>query len=280
MAGVKPLELVHRFTDILAAINQQPGLNITDLARATKISRGAVNRFVIAIEEMGFIRRDDRTKGYWPTSKTYELSSGLFQRSKLRASVIPYLADVCRQVGWTVNFSTITNSQLALVAHTDDISPLAGKPRQPDLFRPLVGRAAGHVLLAAQNNEVLSDILTVAFSDNPHLYSDAGITLEQMPDILESVKRQGYAAWTVSSVKRTSIAVLVPSTEPASYSISVGFDSDTISIDDAVSHCLSALKTCAQKISRNLPRGLQDGDQDRDARRPAPLKRDAGRGMT
>lgn len=261
MAGVKPLELVARFTDILVAINERPGVNITELARMTRISRGAVNRFVIAIEDLGFIRRDDRSKGYWPTSKTHELSNGLSQRARLRSSVIPYLAEACRQVGWPVNFSTITNSQLALVAHTDDISPLADSPRQPDLFRPLIGRAAGHVLLAAQNPSVLKDILAVALADDPDLYSNAGISPDEVPGILEEATHKGYAAWTVRQAKRTSIAVVVPDTDSVRYSISVGFDSDAIEIEGAIAHCLSVLNDCARTISHNLRNDLlPDGD--------------------
>ena len=255
MAGVEPLELVSRFVDIMAAINEEAGIKITEIAHATGISRGAVNRFVISIEEMGYIRRDDRTKGYWPTSKTLELSCGLSHRAEVRASVLPYLAAACRDVGWPVNFSTISNSQLALIAHTDDISPLAGKPRQPDLFRPLVGRAAGHVLLAGQSEDVRKDILAVALTDNRGLYTDAAISPADLERILQDVAKQGYGTWTVEPAKRASIAVPVTGSDTIKYSVSVGFDADAMTVDEAVAHCLSALQTCAADISQRLQNG-------------------------
>lgn len=275
MAGIQPLESVERLVKVLAAINGSDGINITDLSEESGLSRAAVNRYVVTLVSLGYVYRDARARTYRPTSKTHELSRGVNREDALKTAVLPFMQQTCKEVGWSLNFSRVKNSQLTLIAHTDDISPLVTRQRENLLMRPLVGRAAGHVLLAHMPDSVKNDVLTVAEQEDQHLFTRAGSSRIMLETQLDEVRRQGYAMQIAPGSRLNSIAVPIKVRGGVPFSLSVGVDTAVLRRDVLVERLLKPLRACSEAIGQCL----EDVDTDRwlnaatpslDSQRPSP----------
>lgn len=252
MAGIQPLESIERLIKILTAINAVKGINITDLATATGLSRAAVNRYVISLVDLGYVYRDSRARTYRPTAKTYELSRGYNREEALKATVLPAMQAACKEIGWPLNFSRLKNAQLTLITHTDDISPLVKKQRDHMLMRPLVGRAAGHVLLAHLPPEVKDDVLTIALQEDTDLFARADLTLEAFDHLLADIRTQGYAHSATPGTRLNTIAVPVRIRDAFPFSLSAGVDQAVLPASALADRFLESLQNCSQEISRRL----------------------------
>lgn len=252
MASIQPLESVERLVNILAAINAHDGINITDLSRTCALSRAAVNRYVITLVDLGYVFQDTRSRAYRPTTKTHELSRGVNREEALKTAVLPLMQDTCKEIGWPLNFSRVKNSQLTLIAHTDDVSPLATRQRESLLMRPLVGRAAGHVLLAYMPDSIKSDVLTIAEQEDPDLFTRTdfdAVTLEQH---LHGVRKQEYAMQIAPGSRLNSIAVPIHLRSGVPFSLSVGVDAAVLQRNVLVDRLLKPLNKCAHAIGKCL----------------------------
>lgn len=250
--GIEAIEGVERCITVLRAISRHGGLTISALARHTEISRAAVNRFVISLVELGYVYSDPRTHTYHVTSKTLELSKGVSRDAQLRQAVLPVLQKTCRDIGWSLNFSTIRNVQLTLIAHTDSISPVLQKQRDTTLMRPLLGRAGGHVLLAFLSDAVRADILAIAEYENPSIYDDAGLTLEQVQTELAEIRSKGYAVSTLARTAMHTLAVPVHIGESVPFSLSAGAYASVLPLNKVTTRLLKPLQACSKRITQQL----------------------------
>ncbi len=247
--AIEPIDGIERCAEVLRAINAGGGLTISDLARRTGMSRAAVNRFVVSFVELGYVYCDPRTHTYHVTSKTLELSRGVSRDEQIRLSVLPVLQKTCREIGWSLNFMTIRNAQLTLIAHTDSVSPLILRRRKTMLMRPLLGRAGEHVLLAYLPKEIRNDVLSVAQYHTPTLYDDAGLSVEPM---LEQVKKDGYAVVSLPERRLNLLAVPVHIGSTVPFSLSVGIYESVAPPEALVQRLFEPLKSCSAEISRQF----------------------------
>lgn len=252
MAGIKPLEGVERFLAVLTAMNVQPGMTVSDVSRMVGIPRAAVNRYIVTLVELGYVFRDERTKAYRVTSKVLELSRGIAAEQRIREAIRPAMVETCAEIGWPMTFTTIRNARVALIAHTDARSPFTEKPREQSVTSPLVGRSAGHVLLAFRSPSVSADLLKVALEDDPGLYSRADITAGQFPAELERVRQQRFAGTFLTGVERGAIAVPVLTRDEDPFALSAGFLGNMLDLPAAQDRFLGPLRACAARIEKAI----------------------------
>jgi DNA-binding IclR family transcriptional regulator len=249
---------------------------MSDLSRQAALSRSSVNRYVVTLVELGYVFRDERTNKYRPTSKTLELSRGVTRDQKIRGIVLPSMRQTCRAVGWPMNLSTIKNAHIILIAHTDDISPLASKERGTMLMRPVLGRAAGHVLLANLPKPVAADILSIALQHNPRLYSEINLDPKDIPEHLKVVLQKGYDVFRTVNTRLITVAVPVYIKDAVPFALSASANASVMSITTAVKRFLAPLRECADNITKSLlttdtDRWL-DNNLDTNTVHPAPSK--------
>ena len=250
--AVESLESVARFTAILAAVSQTKGATITELTRQVSLSRAAVNRYVVSLLNLSYIYRDERSHRYRATSKTMELSKGASREQLIRETVLPALISATHEIGWPINLSTVKNAQLTLVAHSDAASPFMARQRDYMQMRPLIGRASGYVLLAFMPFELRQDVLKVALSYNPNLFTDAETERDNLESTLSEVRKQGYAVGYVSRAKINTLAVPLIIEDDVLFSVSAGIYESVLSHEELTSRLLLPLRNCATKLSSKM----------------------------
>lgn len=252
MAKIQPLESIERFAKILRAVNAVDGTTMSDLALAVDLPRSAVNRYIVTLVNLGYVFRDERTRAYHPTSKTHELSKGVKREQKIQLTVLPVLQKTCRDIGWSLNFTTLKNAQVTLIANTDSMSPLAAKQRKSMLMRPVLGRAAGHVLLAYLAEPIRQDVLSMAAQQMPNLHTQAGLAPEQITNLLSDIRTAGYAASKTAERRLNTIAVPVHIDGTVPFCVSVGVDATVLNLEDVVKRLLTPLQSCSEQLTECL----------------------------
>ncbi|GEM_PF-2331658 len=252
MAQIQPLESIERFARVLGAVNAADGITMSDLSQAVDLPRSAVNRYIVTLLKLGYIFRDERTLTYQPTAKTFELSKGATRDQALRLTVLPILHRTCRDIGWSLNFTTLKSAQLTLIANTDAVSPLVTKQRRTMLMRPLLGRAAGHVLLAYLTQPVRDDVLAMAVQQSSTLYEESGIDSKSVPKLLSDIVNSGYAASKTVNKQLNTIAVPVHVNGAVPFCVSVGVNDSVLSLGQVTEKLLDPLLSCAEELTQCL----------------------------
>lgn len=252
MARIQPLESIERLAKIMRSINAVDGITMSELAFDVDLPRSAVNRYIVTLVNMGYVFRDERTRAYRPTTKTHELSKGIMREQKIQQTVLPILNDTCREIGWSLNFTTLKNAQVTLIANTDSVSPLATKLRKTMLMRPVLGRAAGHVLLAYLPEVIRRDVLSMAEQQTTDLYAQADITQDRIEVLLNEIRDTGYAASKTLKRRLNTLAVPVHIEHTVPFCLSVGVDETLLSLSDIKSRLLTPLKFCSRRLTECL----------------------------
>ncbi|MGY8963688.1 MAG: IclR family transcriptional regulator [Rhodospirillales bacterium] len=252
MAKIQALESIERFARILSAINAADGITMSGLSQVVDLPRSAVNRYILSLLQLGYIFRDERSLTYQVTSKTFELSKGATRDQALRLTVLPILHRTCRKIGWSLNFTTLKNAQLTLIANTDALSPLVTKQRRTILMRPLLGRAAGHVLLAYLTQPVRDDVLTMAKQQSLTIYEESGIDPKSIQKLLSDIVYLGYAASKTVKKKLNTIAVPVHLNGAVPFCVSVGVNDSILSLDQVIEGLLEPLLSCSEELKQCL----------------------------
>lgn len=250
MPGIRPLECVARATTLLRHLNEFDGVSISELARSTGISRGATNRYIVSLEDQGFVARDSATQTVRVTAKTLSLSSGASHDDWHTAVARPVLVKACHDFGWPLSLGTIRGARLAILENTDCESPLVITPLRENLLVPIVGRSGGHVLLAYKTSALRDQILRIALSRDAHLFTRARLSFRQLMRQLSDIRRRGFAITKVPGVNWATFSVPVGDGSSIEYCLTVRFRPSAVSHQDAAKRFLPNLQATARTLAQ------------------------------
>ncbi len=252
MSGVQSLDVVERIVTVLRTLNAFDGVTVSELSKLSNVPRAAVNRYLVTLIELGYVARDDTSRKYTVTPKVLELSSGA-PRNDWGATVVrPIIVETCKAMGWPLSFATIRNSRLAVLENTDPESPLIVYPMREHIVLPLLGRSAGHVLLAHKAKDVRNDILRSALLQDHNTFSRTPYDQKSLDDLLEQVAAQGYAITKLAGLNWMTLSVPVSVNGSVDYAVSNRFHPTAVTVSDAVGRFLAPLQECAETLGQQL----------------------------
>ena len=252
MSGVSPLEIVERAITVLRNINSFDGVTVSELAKLSGVTRAAVNRYLVTWEQLGYVERSRATRKYTVTPKVLEFSSGALRDDWITTHVRPHLIQTCKVMGWPLGFAAIRNSQLTVLENTDAESSMIVYPMREHITLPLVGRSAGHVLLAYKSEDVRKDILSAALAKDRYLFTRAQMDSTQFENDLKRTRTQGYALSKVPGVNWGTLSVPVEVNGDVDFALSNRFHPSAIPLDRAAERFLSPLQKCAKALAKTL----------------------------
>lgn len=252
MSGVSPLEIVERAITVLRNINAFDGVTVSELAKLSGVTRAAVNRYLVTWEQLGYVERSSTTRKYTVTPKVLEFSSGSLRDDWITTHVRPHLIQTCKTIGWPLGFAAIRNSQLTVLENTDAESSMIVYPMREHMTLPLVGRSAGHVLLAYKSETVRGDILSAALAKDRYLFTRAQMDSNQFENDLAQTRTQGYAISKVPGVNWGTLSVPIEVNGGVDFALSNRFHPSAVSMDRAVDRFLLPLQKCAKTLAKTL----------------------------
>lgn len=100
---------VQSFASGVAVLNafgpSQASMSLPEIAAAAGVSRSAAQRFAHTLEALGFLDKDPVTKRYSLSSRTLDIGCRFLDAHPMLARANPYLLDLCRETGETVNLA-------------------------------------------------------------------------------------------------------------------------------------------------------------------------------
>jgi IclR family pca regulon transcriptional regulator len=106
----KAFQVLHAFD---GPDRQMPLSRIAELA---ELDRSATQRLVYTLETLGYLRRVHNTRNYALTSKLLQFGYNFLRSNELVGKASPYLLDISRTVGETVNLHEIDGTDIVYLA--------------------------------------------------------------------------------------------------------------------------------------------------------------------
>lgn len=245
-----------RVLGVLAQLNRTNGATVTELARATGVSRPALYRVLQALGALGYVRRRDDRDEYELTALVRSLSDGFREEDWLRTVARPLLKELQREVIWPTNLTTFHGNQMLLRETTRPASPMTIDGVTVGLRLPMLHSAAGRAYLAwcpARERDLI--LANLRASANP---ADA-IARDRrwVREVLATTRQRGYGEREEEGFERTG-AIVVPVLEGGRVLACVGitFMLAALNPQQAARKYLAHLQRCADAIAAGVPARL------------------------
>jgi IclR family KDG regulon transcriptional repressor len=163
-----------------------------ELSQSLGFHVATVSRILQTLRSKGFIQHNEKTRKFSLGPSTFELGRTIFQllQGNLLRIAMPYLVDLCEEVGETVVFETMSRSGEAVVtyivrgSHSLTVAPNIGDKI------PVHASPGAKSILAFSDPETVDTLLEGELrAYTPNTITDRKVFKKQ----LEEVKKQGFA---------------------------------------------------------------------------------------
>jgi DNA-binding IclR family transcriptional regulator len=234
------------------AASSEP-IGASELARVTGLPKSTVFRMARELVSLGALHTGRR--GYWIGLGLFELGNQHYP-SDVREAVQPYMADLCRATGLTVQAGLLDGSD---VAYLDRHVPKGGGTtrRQTELRVPAYCTAAGKVLLAAMSARKLAAMIGTEHEPIGFQPADDRVQNPPRPERLraqlEQTRRDGHA-FEFGEVETGLASIAVPLPVPGSKAVHSALEVRGPMDKLRPEHVLSAARITASAVSRAAAR--------------------------
>ncbi|WP_069812421.1 IclR family transcriptional regulator domain-containing protein [Streptomyces sp. TP-A0874] len=166
---------------------EHPSRSLSDVAKATGLSRAAVRRSLLTLHRLGYVRIEGAQFGLTP--KTLELGHAYLRALSTPQIAEPHLTDLMRDVKETTALSVLDGDYVVHVARVPVGGMVTVSIPVGSRF-PAYATAMGRVLLAGLDEEAFQAYLErVEFQP----FTDRTVrSAEQLRTIIEPVREDGY----------------------------------------------------------------------------------------
>jgi DNA-binding IclR family transcriptional regulator len=197
---------------ILAA-GREAGLSLSDVVKATGLSRPTAHRIVNVLVEEGIAEQRHKTKRYAIGHQVLELALARPSRSSFAVMADPHLAELARTVGDTAFLTIRTGMDALCVARVIGTYPVQVLSIEVGARRPLGVSSAGVMMLADLPPSEAREIIEKNANRFDGYRTSPASALEQVA----VARRNGYAvhhAGLVPGTKAISAAIKAPDGRP------------------------------------------------------------------
>lgn len=188
-AAVPLVSAAVRVLAVLDQLSRQRAIGLEDISREIKLAKPTVYRFLLTLQELGYVRRVDGDR--WAiTLKMFNMGSRALDHLDLHSAARPIAEKLSEELGETVHMGVLEGDSAVYVLKIESKYTIRMFSRVGRRM-PLYCTAIGKVLLAYSGEEereaALKGVRLLAFtkktlSNRPALYAE-----------LERIRAQGYA---------------------------------------------------------------------------------------
>ncbi|MFI9812963.1 IclR family transcriptional regulator domain-containing protein [Saccharothrix variisporea] len=165
-----------------------PALTLTDVAKATGLTRAAARRFLLTLVDLGYVRTDGKL--FSLTARVLELGYAFLSSMSLPEIAQPHLERLSGEVGESTSASVLDGADVVYVARFAVSRIMAVSITVGTRF-PAYATSMGHVLLAGLSAGELERYLGSVRLEP--LTSHTITSVERLRDELDGVRAQGWA---------------------------------------------------------------------------------------
>ena len=178
-----------RGLDVIKAFGpESPQMTLSEVARATGLTRAAARRFLLTLAELGYVRSDGREFSLRP--KVLELGYAYLAGLSLNEVAAPHLEDFVAQTRESSSVAVLDGEEIVYVVRVPTKRIMAASISVGTRF-PAYATSMGRVLLAHLPDDQLE-----AYLKNTSLQRITKRTVtdpDRLRELLRNVRGQGYA---------------------------------------------------------------------------------------
>lgn len=188
-AGAEFVQSLARGLAVIRAFDaEHPRMSLADLARATELTRATARRFLLTLEELGYVRSDGRE--YELTPRVLELGFSYLSSLSLPELVQPHLERLSAAVDESSSASVLDGDEIVYVARVPTRRIMRVGITIGTRF-PATATSMGRALLAGLPDAELRALLD---RWQPSAYTDRTITDRAVLEAeLTRVRKQGWS---------------------------------------------------------------------------------------
>lgn len=183
-AVARGLEILSLFT------TERPSMNLTEIAKATHLTKSTAFRMVSTLELLGYLERDPETHHYYPGLKVLQLGFTALNSLEVAQIGQTYLKSLSDECGETTNMAIRDGAEIVYVAR-NVTRQIIGVNVQRGSRAPVHCTSMGKAQLIDLSQKELFDLL--GEGPYPKMTPHTIITLKDMVLDLAKTKQKGYA---------------------------------------------------------------------------------------
>jgi IclR family transcriptional regulator, pca regulon regulatory protein len=224
-------------------------LSLSEVARATGLTRAATRRFLLTLVQLGYVRNDGREFSLRP--RVLELGYAYLSGLALPEIASPHLEELVAKVRESSSVSVLDGDYIVYVARVPTKRIMTVAISVGTRF-PAYATSMGRVLLGAMSPEELDRYLTEA--DLAALTGRTVTSPDELRDILSEVSRQGYAIvdQELEEGLRAVAAPIHGAAGTVTAAINVSAHASRVSLAAMKTDLLPALQETARRIEADL----------------------------
>lgn len=234
------VQSLERGLSVIGALSEPgPGSTVADVARATSLTRAAARRFLLTLEQLGYVRSDDRL--FTLTPRVLELGYAYLSALSLPEVAQPHLEALVERVGESSSVAVLDGSEIVYVARVSAGRIMAVSINVGTRF-PAVLTSMGRVLLA----DLAPDARRAAL---------AAAGRPELEPVVETVGRQGWALLDqeLEQGLRSIAAPIRNGAGRAIAAVNLSTHASRTTLEELRGRLLPALLETAALIERDLP---------------------------
>lgn len=185
---------------------ERPTMNLREIAQAAGVTKSAAQRFTHTLVAIGLLRKDAVSKRFSLSPRTLDTGYRYLQAHVLLERANPYLLDLNRQTGETVNLAEPDDHEMVYIGRFP--SPHRAIVHMPVGRRlPIFCSSAGRAFLSCLPDEQVEAIL--AGMERPRFTPHTVTDLNTLMDIIGKVRQTGFA-YSIEEFYLSDLALAVP----------------------------------------------------------------------
>ncbi len=234
---------------VIRALDSPEPQPLSDVARATGLSRAAARRFLLTLEQLGYVRQ---ARGRFAlTPRVLELGYAYLSSLTLPEVAQPHLERLVEHVHESSSVSVLDGDDVVYVARVPTRRIMSVTISVGTRF-PAYATSMGRVLLSGLPDEQVE--ATLSRADLRKLTARTVTSIEVLRQAIEQVRRQGYAI-VDQELEAGLRSIAAPIREPAGAAIAavnLSTQASRTTVTDMKRRLLPPLRETATAIERDL----------------------------
>lgn len=185
--------LARGFVVLAEVCQSEAQLSLSELAKKSELSIGAIQRLTYTLENIGVLERDQRTKRFRPGPRMISLALAVTRNLELTKVAHPIMQALSDEIGEVVGLGALEGDSIILVdiIHTQQPRQLLNINRNIGAEIPPHATATGKAILAFLPDSRVEEILKSR--GLPKFTTNTISSVRSFKKELEQVRSQGYA---------------------------------------------------------------------------------------
>ena len=243
------VQSLSRGLTVIRALSGTEPLTLSEVARASELSRASARRFLLTLEELGYVRQSGGR--FALTARVLELGFAYLSALGLPEVAQPHLERLVKRVHESSSVSVLDGESIVYVARVPTQRIMTVTVSVGTRF-PAYATSMGRVLLAALEPQAREELL--GRIELEPLAHETITTRAQLHDELERVRAQGYAIvdQELESGLRSVAAPIRCRRDRVIAAINLAVQASRVSVAEIKGSLLEPLLSTAAAIERDL----------------------------